>query len=383
MENKPNQEEIKEAHQEPQEQKRNNLEGVNGTKRIQTYLITIGSAILFLVLIGLFVKNIMQKEKIEEVKEVVAPIVKALEKKEIVTPDKTDNFFMGEPPAQNQNVTNSNPFEFQNNSNTFEPLPKKINLTGKIIKGDSNPLLSDNKSSLQHQQQIEEMQKQLLEVDKTPKRDDYTTDTFSPTVAKMTEFNPNLLLPKGTYIGCSLDTRFVSSIQGSTSCTISQNIYSSNGNVLLVERGSKLFGTFKGGNTSDGVSRYFVIWEEIRTPQHLRIPLFSGASDELGGSGLEGEIDHKWMMRFGASVLLSAVDDMFNVLAYKLTNSSSNNEIDTTENTRENAKSMSSIALEQFIGIKPTVYKQHGDLVGAYVNRDIDFSKVYKLKKKI
>ena len=44
---------------------------------------------------------------------------------------------------------------------------------------------------------------------------------------------------------------------------------------------------------------------------------------------------------------------------------------------------MANIALEKFINIKPTIYKQHGDLVGAYVNRDIDFSKVYKLKKKI
>ena len=215
---------------------------------------------------------------------------------------------------------------------------------------------------------------------------DFDGDTFKPTIAKINEFNPDLLLPKGTYVGCSLDTRFVSAIQGSTSCTVSQNIYSSNGNVLLIEKGSKLFGTYKGDNANDGTSRYFVVWQEVRTPNHLRIPLNSGSSDELGGAGLEGEIDHKWMMRFGSSIMLSMVDDIFNVLAYKMTNknggSNSGNQIDYTENTRDNASNIASIALEKFINIKPTVYKQHGDLVGVYVNRDVDFSKVYKITKK-
>ena len=85
-------------------------------------------------------------------------------------------------------------------------------------------------------------------------------------------------------------------------------------------------------------------------------------------------------------LILSAVDDIFNVLAYKMTNknggSNSGNQIDYTENTRDNASNIASIALEKFINIKPTVYKQHGDLVGVYVNRDVDFSKVYKISRK-
>ena len=84
--------------------------------------------------------------------------------------------------------------------------------------------------------------------------------------------------------------------------------------------------------------------------------------------------------------MLSAVDDIFNVLASELTSNKSNNnsgtQIDYTENSRDNASNIASIALEKFINIKPTVYKQHGDLVGVYVNRDVDFSQVYKLTKK-
>ncbi|EDP6764715.1 type IV secretion system protein VirB10, partial [Campylobacter jejuni] len=59
-----------------------------------------------------------------------------------------------------------------------------------------------------------------------------------------------------------------------------------------------------------------------------------------------------------------------------------NNYANYTENTRDSAKEIANTALEKMIDIKPTLYKNHGDLVGVYVNRDIDFSKVYKLTRK-
>lgn len=211
--------------------------------------------------------------------------------------------------------------------------------------------------------------------------DEFVGKTFTPTIAKMSTFNPNLFLPKGSYIGCSLKTKLISTIQGGLACTVSNDIYSSNGNVLLIEKGSTVTGMFKSGQVDDGTDRLFVIWQEIRTPNNLVIPIYSGASDELGGSGIAGWVDHKWMLRFGSAVLLSIVDDAFNVLAYKATNGNNNDNIDYTENTRENAKNMANTALEKFIDIKPTLYKNQGDTVGIYVNRDVDFSKVYKLSK--
>ena len=43
---------------------------------------------------------------------------------------------------------------------------------------------------------------------------------------------------------------------------------------------------------------------------------------------------------------------------------------------------MATKVIEEFIKIKPTLYKNQGELVGVYVNRDIDFSKVYRLRVK-
>lgn len=364
--------------------------GASTLKKMQTYIYIVVGIIFLLYLFYKVIASLSTGKDVAEVDktELNAPIIKTLEKE--LQPKPKDEFLNSMEDFKNS--VSQKVEDVKTKEEDFRTQMRPPVFTQKIVKGQTGGLIesssSSSSSSNEYTKQIEELEKQQqttnnIEADSS---DLYSGDTFTPSVAKMSQFNPDFLLPKGSYIGCSLDTRFVSSLSGSTSCTVSQNIYSSNGNVLLIEKGSKLFGTFKGGDASDGTSRYFVIWQEIRTPNHLRIPLNSGASDELGGAGLEGEIDHKWMMRFGSSILLSAVDDVFNVLAWKLTNkdggSNSGNQIDYSENTRDNASNMANIALEKFINIKPTVYKQHGDLVGAYVNRDIDFSKVYKLSKK-
>lgn len=207
----------------------------------------------------------------------------------------------------------------------------------------------------------------------------YDAGVFVAKSAKLMSFDPNLLLPKGTFIGCSLDTRLVSSIKGGISCTISENVYSSNGATLLIEKGSKMTGFFNSGGMKDGLNRIFVVWNEIRTTNNIAIPISSGATDNLGGSGIEGWVDSHWFERFGSAILLSVIDDAFNFIANGAKRGEENK--DYAEQTRENTKNIADTALKKFIDIEPTLYKNQGDLVAVYVNRDIDFSKVYMLKK--
>lgn len=207
-------------------------------------------------------------------------------------------------------------------------------------------------------------------------------EVFTPSVASYSQFNPSLLLPKGTYIGCALKTRLVSEVKGGIACIVSSDVYSNNGHTLLIEKGSTITGTYSGGELNDGSTRLFVIWQEVRTPNNIIIPVNSGATDELGASGVEGYVNYHYMKRFGAAILLSVIDDAFAVIADKLSNNSKNNYYDYTENSREQASKIAEIALEKMIDIKPTLYKNQGDLVGVYVNRDIDFSKVYQLRRK-
>ena len=75
--------------------------------------------------------------------------------------------------------------------------------------------------------------------------------------------NRNLLLAKGTLLDCVLNTAINSSIPGMVSCTLTRNVYSDNGKVLLLERGSTVTGEF-GGRVKTGQTRIYVLWNRIR-----------------------------------------------------------------------------------------------------------------------
>ncbi len=122
--------------------------------------------------------------------------------------------------------------------------------------------------------------------------------------------NRNLLLSKGTFIECILETKVDTTVPGMTSCVIPRNIYSANGKTLLLERGSKAVGEYKGA-VENGLNRIFVLWTQIQTPNGVRINLNSPSTDALGGAGLSGEIDFHWWRRFGNALLFTLIQDGF------------------------------------------------------------------------
>ena len=91
-----------------------------------------------------------------------------------------------------------------------------------------------------------------------------------------------------------------------------------------------------------------------------------------------GEVDNHWGMRVGGAMLLSVIDDVISAAASNL---GRNNDSFTFNNVTSQSARMSEIMLAEYINIPPTLYKDQGDLINLYVNKDIDFSKVYKLKR--
>lgn len=201
--------------------------------------------------------------------------------------------------------------------------------------------------------------------------------TFEASSARKGIFNPNLLLEQGTYIPCALRGRVISNVSGQLSCTITENVYSSNGNVLLIDKGSRVNGYYQGGSVNHGSNQLFVVWQEVRTPDNLVIPLNSGSTDELGANGLNGWVDNHFWERFSNAIFLSMILDGNNILLSKMTNTAQKN----SENTREAGKEIATTVLEQMGDIKPTLYKNQGDKIGIFVARDVDFSSVYKLRR--
>ncbi len=74
-----------------------------------------------------------------------------------------------------------------------------------------------------------------------------------------------LLLPKGAFIDCTLETAIDSTLPGMTTCVMATDTFGVDGQVVLLERGTKLIGETR-GQVQQGSARVFVLWTEARTP---------------------------------------------------------------------------------------------------------------------
>ena len=208
-----------------------------------------------------------------------------------------------------------------------------------------------------------------LEAELTPSR--------TPTVEAARVSDLNMLLPKGHTIDCALSTRIVSSLAGQVSCVLTANVYSANGKVVLLERGSEAVGEYRSG-ASIGQKRLFVLWGRILTPSGVVINLDSPGADPLGATGLAGKVDDHWFERIGSAFLLSTVQD---AIQYEVASQQAKSGSSTfvLSNTAQTGNTMAEKVLESTINIPPTLSKNQGDRAIIYVARDLDFSSVYRL----
>ena len=190
----------------------------------------------------------------------------------------------------------------------------------------------------------------------------------------------NYLIAKGRVIRCNLSVKVVSEIGGMASCVLPQPVYSDNGRVVLAEAGSEVIGEYK-SIAAQGQRRLGIIWSRLKTPHGVIVDIDSPAADHLGTGGLSGRVDNHWGARIGAAFMLSLVQD---AIAYGISKETGGNNSTPymLKNTSDMGKSMAETVLNETINIKPTIYKNQGDVASIYVAKDIDFRGVYELRAK-
>jgi type IV secretion system protein VirB10 len=183
-----------------------------------------------------------------------------------------------------------------------------------------------------------------------------------------------LLLPKGAFLDCTLETAIDSTLPGMTTCVMATDTFGVDGEVVLLERGTKLVGETR-GQVQQGAARVFVLWNEARTPTGVIVPLASPGADELGRAGLPGNVDRHFWERFGAAILVSVIDGAIQA-AVQSSRGSSGTVIVNPSATQD----VMTEVLKGTINIPPTVVKHQGDRIQVLVARDLDFRSVYELK---
>jgi len=205
----------------------------------------------------------------------------------------------------------------------------------------------------------------------------------TPRVAASMLGNRSLTLPKGTAFTCALKTKVVSATSGFIGCQVQRNVFSDDGRILLIERGSHMDGEYRAASVRPGTVRIPVLWTRIRTPNGVTVDIDSPGTGPLGESGMDGYVDNRWVERIGAAMLVSLINDAVQIVIQNEVNRGDNSGQSNTILFPATTASTSKLAekvLESTINIPPLIYQNQGGIVGIYVARDVDFSSVYELK---
>lgn len=184
--------------------------------------------------------------------------------------------------------------------------------------------------------------------------------------------HPDLLIPQGTMIAGILETAIQSDLPGMLRAIVSEDVYGFDGSKLLISKGSRLIGKYKSGLVR-GQVRVFVMWNRILRPDGVSINIGSYGTDDLGRSGLDGELDTHFMERFGSSILLSMIDTGMQIGANSLDNQNSST---VAIESGQDVSSAAQVALENSISIPPTVHVDQGKRIKVFVSKDLDFASI-------
>ena len=180
----------------------------------------------------------------------------------------------------------------------------------------------------------------------------------------------NLLVAAGASLPCVLQTAMDSTTPGYVSCVLPRDVWSDNGAVVLMERGTQVLGEYRGG-LQQGQRRLFVLWTRAVTPTGVTVSLGSPAADALGRAGFDGSVDTRFWDRFGGALLLSLVDDGAHAAF---------DQGDRSSQTARLPSDAAATALAGSVDIPPTLRKAQGSEVTIFVARDLDFRGVYSLR---
>jgi type IV secretion system protein VirB10 len=185
-------------------------------------------------------------------------------------------------------------------------------------------------------------------------------------------------LTQGATLDCVLETKLISTVSGMVSCFLTRNVYSTNGRVVLLDRGTKLVGRYQGG-VQQGEARIFVVWTRAETPNGVIVNLDSPGTGALGEAGVGGFADTHFLDRFGAAILVSLIQSGASAAAARLGGATRGTNV-FLAGPASATNDVVAKTYENTINMPPTVYVNQGERVSVFVARDLNFRSVYGLE---
>jgi type IV secretion system protein VirB10 len=177
---------------------------------------------------------------------------------------------------------------------------------------------------------------------------------------------------EGTVLETALVTRLNGEFSGPIICMLTNNIYSHDGQHLLIPAGAKVLGETKRVE-GFGQTRLAVAFHRLIMPDGYSLDLdqFKGLN-QIGETGLKDQVNHHYFQIFGASVAVGAIAG----LAEAGTNTSSVGLPQTTtdayrQGVAASLAQSSTHILDRFLNLLPTITIREGHRVKVYLMQDL------------
>lgn len=115
----------------------------------------------------------------------------------------------------------------------------------------------------------------------------------------------NYLLGKGKVIDVVTESAINSDYVSEVRAVVIRNVYSESGKVVLIPKGTRVFGTFSVSASDGAEGRVSISWNRMDLASGYTLTLSGDAIDNLGRKGVMGQVDHKYKEKM-ANVLLSS-----------------------------------------------------------------------------
>jgi len=185
------------------------------------------------------------------------------------------------------------------------------------------------------------------------------------------------VIPGDIEVGCTLLTAIDSQLRGPVRCQTAERVMSEDGTTELLPKGTKIRGIIA-SDLRRGQNRVGIIWTRMRTPEGVRVKINDPGADDLGRTGVPGEVDNHFFDRFGAALMFTGLQAITQIAQAALAQSSNGSSY--TSLNFQGSQSVVGQILQETMSIPPTILINQGVTLKIMIQEDIWFGGVYKLR---
>ena len=189
------------------------------------------------------------------------------------------------------------------------------------------------------------------------------------TVRATTIANPGRTIVQGASLAAVLETAVSTELPGIIRAVVSHDVYSYDGENILLPRGSRLIGSYN-SDVSIAQNRAQIAWNRAVTPAGVSVELGGYGADQLGMSGQSGQVDTRFRQRFGSAALISLITLGPQFILKEGTSDTSR---DAAEDLSSDLENTTQGVMAEYLTLGPVIYIDQGTAISVMVNRDLVF----------